>query len=186
MPDVAGRLPGRGAWLTAERDLVEKAVKKRLFSRGFKCQVEVPEGLPELLERLLCDRLIATVALARKAGEAVTGFEKTKAHLSSRRAAILVQASDGAQEGIGRLSRLAGTLPRIGLLTSQELGLAFGRDFAIHAALEPGGLAERALLEARRLSGLRPGMEEQAASLAAAIYDFDDNRPTDGLAQDNG
>ena len=45
VPDVAGRLPGRGVWLTAERPMIEKAVEKRLFSRGFKTQANVSEGL---------------------------------------------------------------------------------------------------------------------------------------------
>ncbi|MEM7059468.1 MAG: hypothetical protein AAF557_17930, partial [Pseudomonadota bacterium] len=35
------------------------------------------------------------------------------------------------------------------------LGLAFGREFAIHAALDAGGFADRACAEAKRLSGLR-------------------------------
>ncbi|MBY8976305.1 RNA-binding protein [Rhodobacteraceae bacterium NNCM2] len=186
VPDVAGKLPGRGAWLTASRPLVEKAVKKRLFSRGFKKQVQVPEGLPELLERLIAERLGSTIALARKAGQAVTGYEKTRAHLIAGKCAVLVQASDGADEGRNRLSRLADALPQIDLLTARELGLAFGRDFAIHAALEAGGLADRAMIEARRLSGLRSGLEEKAAVDPASFGNFDDNGPADGLAQDIG
>ena len=31
VPDLAARLPGRGVWLTADRGLAERAVKKRLF-----------------------------------------------------------------------------------------------------------------------------------------------------------
>ena len=34
VPDVAARLPGRGLWLSAERDIVAKAVTKRLFARA--------------------------------------------------------------------------------------------------------------------------------------------------------
>src|SRR5580692_10481389 len=32
VPDVAGNLPGRGLWLTARHDIVERAVAKRLFA----------------------------------------------------------------------------------------------------------------------------------------------------------
>jgi len=35
------------------------------------------------------------------------------------------------------------------------LGLALGRDYVVHAALEKGGLATRFLAESRRLSGFR-------------------------------
>lgn len=186
VPDIAGRLPGRGAWLTASRPLVEKAVKKRLFSRGFKRQVQVPDDLVALLDRLLADRLSATIALARKAGQAVTGFEKTRAYLIAGKVGVLVQASDAAEEGRDRLIRLAERLPRISVLSGRELGLAFGRDFAIHAALDPGGIADRALIEARRLTGLRSGLEEKVAVEPTSFDHFEDNGPHGGLAQDIG
>jgi hypothetical protein len=40
-------------------------------------------------------------------------------------------------------------------LTSTELGLAFGRQSVIHAALASGGLGDRVVEEAARLKGLR-------------------------------
>lgn len=162
VPDLAGKLPGRGAWLTPRRDLVERAVKKRLFSRAFRQPVEVDTDLADLLERLLVQRLVDTISLARRAGAAVTGAEKVRARITSGEAGVLIQASDAAEDGREKLSRLAdatgnGRISRIGVLTSTELGLAFGRDFAIHAALDAGGFAERACAEAARLDGLRSG-----------------------------
>ena len=35
VPDLRHRLPGRGVWVTAEREAVETAVKKRLLARAF-------------------------------------------------------------------------------------------------------------------------------------------------------
>lgn len=186
VPDLANRLPGRGVWLTTSRDLVETACRKQLFSKGFKCQARVPADLPDHLEKHLVGRLVATISLARKAGQAVTGFEKTKAAIASGNCALVLQAADGAPDGRLRISRIAGQLRLIDLLTAEELGLAFGRDFAIHAALEPGGLAERAKFEARRLAGLRPGIEEKAAASHAAVYDVEEDRSSDDLAQDIG
>lgn len=164
VPDLAGKLPGRGAWLTARRDLVERAVKKNLFSRAFRQPVKVDPDLPDLLERLLAQRLVETISLARRAGAAITGAEKVRARIVSGQAAVLVQASDGAADGIEKLKRLAdaaggGDITHIRLLTAAELGLAFGRDFAIHAALDAGGFAVRACAEAARLSGLRNGRD---------------------------
>lgn len=155
VPDLAERLPGRGVWLTAERALAEKAAAKRLFSRAFKAETKAPEGLADLLERLLVERLVAQIAMARKAGQAVTGFEKTRFALDTGRMGVLLTASDAAADGRAKLVRLAGDLPRIELLSSGELGLAFGREFAIHAALEAGAIADRAMRETRRLAGLR-------------------------------
>ncbi len=157
VPDLAGRLPGRGVWLTAERALVEKAVAKRLFARAFRGPAHAEADLPERVEALLAERLVAVLALARKAGQAVTGFEKTRARLLSGGAGAWVEAADGAAGGREKLARLAPDVPRIELLSAREMGLAFGREFAIHAALDAGGLADRAVMEAGRLAGFRPG-----------------------------
>ncbi|MEM9045128.1 MAG: RNA-binding protein [Pseudomonadota bacterium] len=186
VPDVGGRLPGRGVWLTAEKPLVEKAVAKRLFSRGFKTQAGVPEGLVDLVERLLVDRLVSIVGLARKAGEAVTGFEKVKAHLLAKSGAILVQASDGAPDQRAKLVRLGEDRAFIGVLDAAELGLAFGRGFAIHAALDAGGLASRALSEAKRIAGFRPGTEVRVAGDPSAFGKLNDKGARAGLVQDIG
>ncbi|MFQ5567556.1 MAG: RNA-binding protein [Paracoccaceae bacterium] len=156
VPDLAAKLPGRGVWLTAERALVDRAVAKGLFARAFRARATAPGDLADRLEALLAGRLIDLIGLARKAGQAVTGFEKVRARLKQSAAGALVQASDGAADGKARLARLAGGVPVIDVLDSTELGLAFGREFAIHAALDRGGFADRAIEEAARLGGLRP------------------------------
>jgi hypothetical protein len=175
VPDLAEKLPGRGAWLTAERALVEKVVAKRLFSRAFRAGVAAPPDLADRLEALLAGRLISLIALARKAGQAVCGFEKTREWLRSGRAGLLLEASDGAADGRAKLRRIAPGVPVTGLLDARELGLAFGRDFAIHAALEAGGVADRAARESNRLAGFRSpggdapaGMEGRGAVGAAS------------------
>ena len=160
VPDLAGRLPGRGAWLTADRALVEMAVRKGLFSRAFRQKVSVPPDLADQLEALLASRMVQTISLARKAGQAVTGAEKVRAHITGGHADVLLQAHDGAPDGRAKLSAVAaavgnGRISEVNLLSKAELGLAFGRDFAIHAALDAGGFAARVCAEATRLSGLR-------------------------------
>ena len=160
VPDIAGKLPGRGAWLTADRTLVEKAVKKRLFSRAFRQPVEMTDDLADRLEALIVGRMVDLISLARKAGQAVTGAEKVRAHIQSGQTGVLLQARNGSVDGRQKLSRLAeavgaGRIEQVDLLDSAELGLAFGREFAIHAALDAGGFAQAISAEAKRLAGLR-------------------------------
>ena len=50
---------------------------------------------------------------------------------------------------------LAGTVPVLSVLAAAEIGGAFGRETAVHAALAAGGLAERMKAEAARLAGVR-------------------------------
>lgn len=154
VPDLAGKLPGRGIWITPERALIEQAAKKNLFARAAKQPVTVPDDLADLLERLLVKRVIELISLARKGGEAVSGYERVKDWLIKDEAETLIQASDGSERGKSKLSTpYEGFF--IGWLTADELGQAFGRETTIHAALRYGGLGQRVVEEAAKLKGLR-------------------------------
>lgn len=163
VPDILGRLPGRGIWVTANRAALEKAAKKGLFARAAKRPVTVPEGLAVEVEAALARRVVDLLSLARKAGQAVTGYEKVKDWLGKGRAAVLVQASDGSERGKAKLHPPAGKNSFVGCLTGQEMGLAFAREHAIHGALAAGGLATRVVEEAAKLAALR-GLNGGAAA----------------------
>ncbi|AJE44973.1 hypothetical protein P73_0258 [Celeribacter indicus] len=154
VPDLAEKLPGRGIWVAADRAALEEAVKKRLFSKAARADVTVPDGLVDLIEEGLADRVVHLISLARKAGEAVCGFEKVKSWLAEGRAKVLLQASDGSERGKGKLWTPEGGR-WFGHMTSAELGLAFGRESVIHGALAGGGLGKRVVEEANRLMGMR-------------------------------
>ncbi len=155
VPDVQAKLPGRGIWVSAERDALQTAVSKKLFARAARAKVTVPEGLIEDVETLLLRRVTDRLAMARKAGRAVAGFEKVKDWLEKGQAAILVQASDGSGRGKGKLYRPGGRGSYFDILTADEIGLSFGREHVIHAALAAGGLADAFRDDAVRLSGVR-------------------------------
>lgn len=154
VPDVLGKLPGRGIWVSADRAAIGRAVSKGLFARAAKAPVTVPEGLAGEVERQLARRVIELISLARKSGAAVAGYEKVKAWLAKGEAEVLLQASDGSERGKSKLSTPHGGR-WIGWLTASELGLAFGRETVIHGALASGGLTKRVVEEAARLKGLR-------------------------------
>ncbi|MBZ4020918.1 hypothetical protein CKO11_00395 [Rhodobacter sp. TJ_12] len=153
-PDLAEKLPGRGIWVTSERAVLEKAASKGLFSRAARSQAQLPEGFIDMVDAGLAQRVIELISLSRKAGDAVCGFEKVKDWLAEGRAKVLLQASDGSDRGKGKLWTPPGGR-WFGCLTASELGLAFGRDRAIHGALAAGGLTPRVIREAARLAGLR-------------------------------
>jgi len=152
---VAERLPGRGLWTLARRDIVARAVKKRLFGRAARSAVGVDEDLDQRVEALLARRAIDLIGLARRAGLAVCGFAKVEAGLNAGRGAVLIAAADGGTDGRGKLRARAPGLPVVEALTSAELGSAFGRESAVHALLKPGRLAEAFVAAAARLAGFR-------------------------------
>jgi len=154
VPDILEKLPGRGIWVTSDRDILTKAVEKRLFARGAKQAVSVPDDLADVVEKLLVRRVTDLIALGRKSGQAVAGFEKVKSWLASGHARVLLQASDGSTRGKGKLWTPEGGR-WFGCMTSNELGLAFGRESVIHGALVAGGLSNLVVEEATRLKGLR-------------------------------
>ena len=155
VPDILAKLPGRGFYVSADRALIDKAATKGLFSRAARQPVKLPPDLADLVENLMLRRVVDLISLARKASDAVMGYEKVKEWLSKDKAKVLIQASDGSERGKTKLRAPDGG-GFIGILTAQELGLAFGRERAIHAALAAGGLTSRVVEEAARLAGLRP------------------------------
>ncbi len=154
VPDILGKLPGRGVYVAADRAALQQAVRKNLFARGLKQGVRVPDDLLDEVDRQLTRRVIDLISLARKSGDAVAGYEKVKDILAREEAQVLIQATDGSARGKSKLSTPHyGTY--IGFLTADELGMAFGRETVIHAALASGGLTKRVVEEAQRLKGLR-------------------------------
>ncbi|MBT6118600.1 MAG: RNA-binding protein [Rhodospirillaceae bacterium] len=181
VPDLAERLPGRGLWMTARRDIVARAAPRQV-SRAARTAVAVfdPMELADLVERLLGRRLVELIGLARRAGQAVAGFEKVKAWCREGRAAALLAASDGGADGRAKVRALAPQAGLIDVLTAEELGLAFARPHAVHGALAPGGLATEVEREAARLAGFRAapgheglheGLKESAAADGPASMD---------------
>ena len=155
VPDVLEKLPGRGIWVAAERDALTTAIDRRLFARAAKQPVTVPDSLLDDVEMLLAKRLIDGISMARKAGLAVAGYEKVKDWLGREEARILFQATDGSERGKSKLHPPGGRGSFFEVLTASELGLSFGRERVIHAALGFGGLTERIREDAIRLSGVR-------------------------------
>lgn len=163
VPDLMEKLPGRGMWLTAERSILEKAQDGKAFSRAARKKVTVPSGMATLIETSLTDRVIGFLALARKAGEAIAGYEKVKSWLESDFATILLQASDGSERGKAKLRPPGGPETLISVLSASELGRAFGRENVIHGALAGGGLTRRVVEETTRLAGLRTPIKGNTA-----------------------
>jgi len=160
VPDLARKLPGRGMWVEATRAAVEQAAAKNLFSRSAKAKLKADGDLADLVERLLVRRCLDLLGLARREGVLISGFEKAAAAVRSGKAAWLIEASDGSQDGRSKLLALAAhqsPQPRVcGAFSAEELGLALGLENVIHSVLPAGRQAWRWTEEVQRLAGFRP------------------------------
>jgi uncharacterized protein len=155
VPDIAHRLPGRGLWLTARRDIVVEAVAKRRFAHAARRPVSVDDGLADRVETLLVKRCHDLIGLARRAGHARMGFVKVEQMLAASQAGLLLAAVDGGADGRAKLRARAPNVPERAVLTATELGLAFGREHVVHVAVARGGFAETLAAELGRLGGFR-------------------------------
>ena len=161
VPDAAAKLPGRGLWVEASKAAINKAVEKKLFSRAAKAQVTAGADLAARAEKALVTRMLGDLGIARRAGSLLLGFDNVLRGLEGPKPPkILIEAADGSSDGKRKLyaagHRLGLGCTVIESLTSAELGLALGRENVIHAAVQPGGLADRLTFDAERLSGFRP------------------------------
>ncbi|MGH6819482.1 MAG: DUF448 domain-containing protein, partial [Methylocella sp.] len=92
VPDIRRKLPGRGVWVTAQAGHVAEAVKRQVFSRGFKIKVVASESLAAEIEALLTKDCLQALSLASKAGQVVSGFAKVEQAIVSGAIAGLVHA----------------------------------------------------------------------------------------------
>jgi len=171
VPDIEERLPGRGLWLVAQRDIVSDASSGGSFAKAARRKVKVPEGLVDRVESLLTRRCLDLLSLARRAGDAVAGFEKLSAALKGGgwkkgRPALVFIAADSGKDGRRRIEGMIGDVPVVSLFTGAELGAVFGRDRSVHVGVASGGFAERLITEAGRLAGFR--FEDAVDETAAA------------------
>jgi len=153
VPDLAARLPGRGMWLSARADVIERAAKRGAFAKATRGSASVPPDLRQRIEDGLLARISDHIGLARRAGQAVSGWQAAREWLQAGRAGLVVQASDGSPSERARLLGLR-RIPTVAPLTAAQLGALFGRDAAVHVAIAPGRLAENIAAEAARLAGV--------------------------------
>jgi predicted RNA-binding protein YlxR (DUF448 family) len=172
VPDVKNKLPGRGLWLTAAREALAEAVKRKVFARAFKREVRVPPDLTAQTERLLESAVLDALAMAGKAGTVAAGFAKTQAALEHEEVIAVLHATGAAADGVRKLQanahrRRSGAPAEIGFLTTAQLDLALNRPNVVHAALLAGPASETFLARCRRLERFRTGDQHHQAGKAA-------------------
>lgn len=166
VPDTDAKAEGRGVWISLGEKQVAEAVRKKAFERSLKQQLTVPEDLAGLARRRLTERFVASLQMARKAGKLVTGAYQVREAIEKGDAVALITATDAAEDGRAKmLSSVRGrrkaaeeaglpapAVPHLELLDSSQLGLAFGLESVIHAALVNGAASQSALERANRLA----------------------------------
>lgn len=162
VPDIAGKLPGRGVWVSAELELLQKALNSGAFARGFKSKVSVPDDLVIQVEIGLRRSVSGLLAMAKKSGQIALGYDQTIGMAREGILGLRIEAEDGSADGRGKIRTLSRAIARelelddptmIGCFTAEELGDIMGRGKLVHAGIKRGKLCKALKQEARRLSG---------------------------------
>jgi predicted RNA-binding protein YlxR (DUF448 family) len=178
VPDLKCRLPGRGCWVTAERQFVEQAARKGLFAKALKCDIAVPDTLAGDVDILLARSARGAIGLARKAGEVAFGASKVDAAVRANRALAVLHASDAACDGVRKIGQAIRAsafqggrqIAAFTLFSNAEMDLAIGGTNVIHAALldgHSGQAAFRRVVALVRYRGGSPARIEPDAVVAA-------------------
>ncbi|MGB6536387.1 MAG: RNA-binding protein [Xanthobacteraceae bacterium] len=162
VPDIKSRLPGRGLWVTATREAIEDAVKRKAFARGFKRDIRLPADLAARTEQLLLQAAVDALAMAGKAKLVAAGFTRAAAALDREQAVALFHAAEASREGVRKLDAIIArhpgrSVPVIEFLATAQLDLALGRPNVVHAALLAGPASDALLSRARRFQRFRTG-----------------------------
>jgi predicted RNA-binding protein YlxR (DUF448 family) len=169
VPDLKRNLPGRGLWITATRDALAEAVKRRLFAKGFKQDVRTGADLIAQTDALLERSALDALAIAGKAGQVVAGFMKVEAALGRSSILAVLHAKEAAEDGVRKLNAAlkrrfdegAGAILTISDFTSQQLDLALGRANVVHAALLTGPAGNSFIARYLRMMRFRTGSKDK-------------------------
>ncbi len=158
-PDLKENLPGRGVWVEAKKSSVQIAIEKRLFAKGLKTDVRAEDDLAELVEKLLHERALQALALAKKAGFLLTGFAKVDSAIRANNVVLLIHANDAADDGKRKLAsavsfvgHMGGSeIPVASCWSGDEMSAVLGLGNAMHAAALPSGASRNLIAAVKKL-----------------------------------
>ena len=144
LPDLGAKAPGRGAWISPDRPMIERAVAKgRLrgaLLRAFKgATIAVPADLAERISRGLQRRALDRLGLEMRTGNLMLGSDRILDKIRAGRVHLLLHAADASLDGRGKLDqklRVSEVGEAVVLPVGRaELSVALGRENVVHAAL---------------------------------------------------
>ena len=113
------------------------------------------ENLVTRIDSIIVKRIVSLIALARKSGNLIFGFERVKMALKSGDSDILFHANNGSPKELKRIKPRSVRLILVSLFSSSELGKVFNRDNVAHSCVLKGGLAKSLILDVKKLEGIQ-------------------------------
>lgn len=155
LPDLQGKLPGRGAYLCPRRECVRRAFEKNLFARAFRSPVRHAdaESMLVTLEQLVNDRVRSLIGLANRAGMVTSGSDAVEGALRTHQdVAFLLVTADTSPDRCAKFASLARirSIPVVVGYDSGEIGRVLGKESRHVVLFRRNGLTDRLLLELKK------------------------------------
>ena len=137
--DLAGRLPGRGAWVTASEDAIRKADKRGHFKRALGGGLQSDDQTIMMIAAQLRARVLSIAGLARRSGILLGGSGKL---LAEGCCVGLLAAADASPRETEKLRAKLAVDWVARNFSATELGKICGRDsiafVGVRASTAPG------------------------------------------------
>ncbi len=159
IPDIRGKLPGRGVWVKAQKKIVVEALERKAFSRGFRQPVTVRPDLPELIRNLLHRDCLSALSLAYRAGDVIIGAAKLLESIGQKPVIYVLHSSEAAEDGCRRLDKKFIAATNFGdrlsnnnsFFSCEQLSSALGQPKVVHIGFLDGNAAKRFIRLAKLL-----------------------------------
>ena len=185
--DLGAKLPGRGAWIAADRKLLDAAMAKGklkgALARAFKSNsLKVPDNLSEQIAAGLERRALDRLGLENKSGNLIWGHERVGEAILKGKVRLLLHAADAKPDGMSKLeARRRGASPDTVSIVlpvgREQLSMALGRENVVHAAIGDSGSAARVIETLERWATFN-------GSSVSGIADDDENEAVDPAVAD--
>ena len=153
--DLGAKLPGRGAWIVADRKLLDAAMAKGklkgALARAFKSNsLRLPENLSEQIAAGLERRALDRLGLENKSGNLIWGHERVGEAILKGKVRLLLHAADARPDGMSKLEARRrgaspGTVSIVLPVGREQLSMALGRENVVHAGIGDSASAARVI-----------------------------------------
>jgi len=150
LPDFQKKFGGKGIYITNSATALKTASDKKLFSKAAHKNLAEEANICDIVENILHSRGLEFLNLARKAGDAVFGFEKVREQLIRNNVEFIVEAKDAGADGREKIASWAKNIPIFLSYTVEELDRATDRMNTVHVAFLKSSMAKSALVEYQR------------------------------------
>lgn len=136
--DIQNNLPGRGAWITADRGILQQAIDKGAFKRAFKSNIKLLEiasdknptdAFSDHVDFLLKQYALRLLGRLQKQRALQLGFDAVKDGLKSAKSPLCIIAKDAGSDS-QKIEKLASHIEHsqiFSFFSAQELGQAIGQ-----------------------------------------------------------